>query len=147
MSIQAFLANLNPRTALVDQHGIPTTSYGRQLLVGLWNRTGAGTGIIPKVSPVLIATGSTQADAYAVSFDWNFFGTVPAGTGAIILPLKPGQSIQFFNDDPANNLNVYPPVGAQIDQLAVNSAFALSAGNPLNVECWSQQQFCTFRQG
>lgn len=149
MSIQAFLQNFDPRNPLVDpQTGIPTTNYGRALLLALWNRTGAGTGIVPKVTDVLndgtlTATGATQADAFAVSADWNWFGTVPAGTGALILPLKPGNDIQFYNGG-ANSLKVYPPVGSQIDALAVNAPFVLAAGKLRVFECWSMTQLFSF---
>ena len=139
MSIQSFKASYIPRAPLVDAHGIPTTSYGNFFLLGLWNRTGAGTGIIPKVSPGLTATGGSQLTAYAVTFDWNWFTTVGSGTGAIILPLLPGQTIKFQNSG-LNALSIYPSVGAQIDQLGLNAAYSLGVNDLIEFECWSQTQ-------
>jgi hypothetical protein len=143
MSIQAYSVNWNPRTPLVDNSGIPTTSYGRQLLLGLYNRTGAGNGIIPQVSGLLTATGTNQGSAYAVTDDWNWFGSVPSGSGAIILPLKPGNTIQFYNGDPANALLIYPPSGAQINALGVNQPYSLAISTRIAFECWSLSQFFT----
>lgn len=149
MSIQSFLQNLDPRNPLVDPAtGIPTTNYGRAFLLALWNRTGGGTGIVPRVTDILndgtlTAAGVGQADAFGVTDDWNWFGTVAAGSGAIILPLKPGNDIQFFNGG-ANPLNVYPPVGYQIDALGVNAPFVLAQSKLRVFECWSLTQFFSF---
>lgn len=152
MSIQSFAQNFDPRNPLVDPAtGIPTTNYGRALLLALWNRTGLGTGIVPKVTGadpsgppgLLVAEGTTQADALAVTSDWNWFGTVAIGTGAIIPPLKPGNDIQFQNGG-AHSLNIYPPIGYQIDALAVNAPFVLAAGKLRIFECWSLTQLFSF---
>ena len=37
--------------ALVDQYGIPTIGYGRAFFLGLYNRSGLGTGIVPMLLP------------------------------------------------------------------------------------------------
>lgn len=147
MSIQSFLQNFAPRNPIVDpQTGIPTTDYGQSLLLALWNRTGSGTGIVPKVTDpaaLLVAAGNSQITAFAVTQDWNWFGTVPVGSGALILPLKPGNDIQFFNGG-ANPLNVYPPLGYQIDALGLNQPFSLVAGKLRVFECWALNQLFSF---
>jgi len=143
MSIQSYSANWNPRTPLVDKDGIPTTSYGRQLLLGFFNRTGGGTGIVPKVSPPLQSTGSTQLDALGVAYDWNWFQTVGGGSGAIILPLMPGNDIQFYNGG-GSSLKIYPPFAAQIDALGVNAPYTLGVGSLRIFECWDQTQFFSY---
>ena len=137
MSIQGFSYNYDLRRKLVDQNGVPFQD-GRDLLLALFNRTGAGTGIIPKVSPVpLIATGSTIADALGLVTDWNLIGIVAAGTGVAIPPLKPGNDIEVFNGG-ANALKVYPfSSTAQIDALGNGAAFSLAPGKLRIFQCWT----------
>lgn len=137
MSIQAFGTDfpsgnqpfLDPATGLVDR-------TWRYVLLQLWNRTGQGTGIVPAVSEPLTATGATIADALALTNDWNYFNTVAAGTGCLLLPLKPGNDIQVFNGG-ANALNIYPPTALdQIDALGAGSPYVLNAGKLRIFECW-----------
>lgn len=147
MSIQAFGFNFDVQRTLVDKSGVPTRD-GRDFLLSLFNRTGAGTGIVPKMglsatNNPLVATGSVLADSLQLTADWNLVGTVGAGTGVQILPLKPGNDIQVYNAG-ANNLNVYPPGGSQIDALAINQAFVLAPNKLRIFECWTLTQLYSF---
>ena len=93
MSISKFQAQFQQSGSLVDKNGIPTTAYGRAFLLALYNRTGAGTGIIPVVSAPLTATGTTIADALQLTADWNDIEVGAANTGVAIaaaLNLAPG---------------------------------------------------------
>lgn len=139
MSIQSFAYNYNPSRKLVDGNGVPFQD-GRDFLLALFNRTGAGTGIIPKVTGPLIATGSTIVDSLQLGSDWNLIGTTPLNSGVQLLPLKPGNDIQVFNAG-ANPLNIYPPGGSQIDALAINSPLVLLSGKLRIFECWTLSQF------
>lgn len=147
MSIQKFPAQFLPTAALVDKNGVPTTNYGRGFLLALFNRTGAGTGIVPAVSPPLAATGSTIADALQLTADWNNVQTVGAGTGVAIasaLNLQPGNDIWVFNGG-VNNLDVYPPDAVTIiDALAAGDAFVLAPGKLRCFQCWSAAQFHSY---
>ena len=154
MSIQAFGAQFsagNP-DQIFDKETGRLTARGQSFLLALYNRTGAGTGIVPQVTSstaLLVATGSSITDALGLITDWNNFGTVAGGTGCIIsalLDLQPGNDIQVFNGG-SNNLNVYPPTAAdQIDALGAGRPFVLAPGKLRIFECWSTNpsQFRSF---
>jgi hypothetical protein len=144
MSAQALPTNFPaPKTPLVDKTGAATQD-GRFLLLSLFNRTGAGDGIIPQVSgqsssanpQLLVAAGATQATALLLNDDWNYFGTVGAGLACLLQVTKPGTDSQVFNGG-ANNLNVFPPAGFQIDALGVNNPYVLAPGKLRIFACWS----------
>lgn len=145
MSIQAFGADgPTPQYPLVDPQTGFLTKNGRYLLLQLWNRTGQGTGIVPKVSAALVAAGVTIADALQLTADWNWVATIAAGTGVQILPLKPGNDIEVWNAG-ANNLNVYPPSAAiQIDALGNGAPYVLAPGKFRAFQCWTPTQFLSF---
>lgn len=147
MSIQKFLANFIPTAPLVDSNGIPTINYGRPFLLGLWNRTGAGTGIVPVVSDPLTATGNAIGNALQLQDDWNDVETTPAGSGVAIssaLNLQPGNNIWVFNGG-VNNLNVYPPSAqAQIDALGNGAPYVLVPGKLRCFQCWQSTQFRSY---
>lgn len=138
MSIQAFGSNFNAQqTQLFDPQTGALTINGKNFLLALFNRTGGTTGIVPKVSPPLTATGISIADALPLTTDWNFFGTAAFGAGCIIMPLKPGNDIQVFNGS-ANPVAVYPPdAQSQIDALFAGTAYSLPAGKLRIFECWA----------
>lgn len=148
MSTQKFTAYYVPRSPLVDQHGIPTTAYGNFFLLGLFNRTGAGTGIIPKVSPPLTATGTTIGEALQLIADWNYVTTVPANSGVAIaeaLNLQPGNDIWVFNFG-ANPLNIYPPsASVVIDALGAGAPYVLTGGGGSRCfQCITSTQFSSY---
>lgn len=138
MSIQAFNQDFpQPPTPIIDPATGALTRDGRYLLLALWNRTGKGTGIVPVVSPALVATGASIADALQLTNDWNNLGTVAAGAGCQILPLKPGNDIQVYNGG-ANPLAIYPPSALdQIDALGAGAPYSLAAGKLRIFECWA----------
>lgn len=74
------------------------------------------------------ATGSTQADAFALGFTTNTqFSTVASGTGAILSAnAQAGDWYRVFNNG-ANALLVYPPVGSAINNGATNAGFSVAA--------------------
>ena len=151
MSIQHFQAQFpaGSEAQFFDPKTGTLTRIGQYFMLQMLNRTGAGTGIVPKVSDPLTATGTTLATALELATDWNTFSTVAAGTGCVIstaLDLQPGNDIQVFNGG-ANNLNVYPPTATdQIDALGAGSPFVLAAGKLRIFECWATNpsQFRSF---
>jgi hypothetical protein len=128
MSIQNFPTNFPPpNTPIIDQQGA-MSNPGMAFFRALWNRTGQLNGTFT-TSDVLSSTGTTQATALALISDWNNVTTVTAGSGVLLPALTMGQQIWVFNNDPANNLNVYPPSGASITYQSVNAGI----NNPISV--------------
>ncbi len=80
---------------------------------------------VPSVATGLVATGTVQADALVLTDGWNEVATVAAGTGVVIPDLDTGIASKVWNNDAANALLVYPPVGGQIDALGVDIAYSL----------------------
>jgi hypothetical protein len=96
-----------------------------------------GAGIPPLSATVtsgdcqdnVTATGTTQATAAPVYGDTTVVTTTAASTGVIL------SGPQFTSGDDcivcnlgANALLVYPPLGGQINALAVNAGFSVGAG-------------------
>ena len=73
----------------------------------------------------LTATGTTQADAYPLIGQNNFFSTVASGTGALLNSTwSQGDSQTVYNGG-ANPLTVYPPSTHKINELPTNSGMIL----------------------
>jgi len=127
--IQLFPTNFPPsNTPITDQSG-NMSNAGMSFFRALWNRTGENNGSLYTPADALSSAGTTQADALALNADWNNITTVAPGTGILLPALTAGQMVWIFNNDPANNLNVYPPVGASITYLAVNAG----VNNPVSL--------------
>ena len=79
----------------------------------------------------ITATGAIQSTAYAITKTINFFTTVAAGTGARLPPVASTKctSIKIINEEGANDLQVYPATGEQIDTKAVNDAVEVVVGS------------------
>jgi len=75
------------------------------------------------------ATGSTQATAVSTYADITVVTTAAASTGIIIAgaTFQAGDGLIVHNLG-ANPVLVYPPVGGQINALAVNAGFSVAAG-------------------
>lgn len=143
MSIQSFVRNFFGAGAFVNLQTGALTVDANRFLLALFNRTGMGTGIVPKVSDPLVAAGVAAADALELVADWNLVGTTGAGSGVRILALKPGNDIQVFNAG-VHALNVYPTNNFQIDALGVNQPYVLGPGKLRIFECWTLSQFYSF---
>jgi hypothetical protein len=134
-----------PQTPLVKKDFTATQDL-RFLLLALFNRSG-GADSVPLVTgmpasanqQLLVAAGTTQANALPLTDDWNYFGTVGAGLACLLLIMKPGTDQRVFNGG-ANPLLIFPPSGFQIDALLVNAAFTLAPGKLRIFECWSTSQ-------
>ena len=138
--IQLFPTNFPPsNTPIVDDKGamsIPGMAFFR----ALFNRTGQNNGSIYTPANTLSSTGTTQADALVLTADWNNVTTVSSGTGVILPTLTAGQMVWVFNNDLANNLNVYPPSGASITYQSVTTA----ANSPISLAFASLAAFFYF---
>ena len=130
MSLALYPTNFPPsNTPVTDNKGV-MTNQGMSFFRALWNRTGQLNGTPYAVADNLVATGTTQSDALALVADWNNVTSAPSGTTGVLLPaLTAGQMVWVFNNDPGQNLRVFPPSGASITYQAVNSG----ANNPITV--------------
>ena len=95
------------------------------LLMGSGLSASAARHIVGTTQSGLTATGTTQADALALT-DVNEFTTVASGTGGLIpLGCNRGDDIFVYNIG-ANTLTVYPPVGESINALSANAGFSVA---------------------
>ena len=107
-----------PNTPLIDPKGA-MTNQGMSFFRALWNRTGQLNGTPYAVADNIASGGASQATATVLTADWN---NVTAVGGGVLLPsLTAGQMVWVFNNDPAINLTVWPPVGASITYQSVNA--------------------------
>ena len=83
------------------------------------------------VADGIVALGSNQGDATAISKDINVITTAAAGTGVRLPATTPGLRMTIVNEG-ANAINVYPANGAQINSLATNAAYSLAVGARLD---------------
>jgi hypothetical protein len=100
----------------------------------------AAAAIQGTVANGLVATGTTQATALPLGADNNDFLTVPAGTGALLPAMNPGDDITVYNGG-ANALLIYPPVGGQIKGLGTNAGYSLATTPLCYVVCISPLQY------
>lgn len=75
----------------------------------------------------LVAAGSGQGTATAVSSEVNLFTTVTAGTGAVLVAGLVGTWRKVLNRG-GSALLVYPPVGGVIDGLTAGAPVAIVSG-------------------
>lgn len=82
---------------------------------------GAG-GIQASVS----AAGSSISDATPLVSSTNLVGTVAAGSGVRLPNSEIGDEVLVYNNQVAENLLVYPPSGATINQLSASTGMTLA---------------------
>jgi hypothetical protein len=88
----------------------------------------AATNICGDVATTLTATGTTNADALALSATINQVSTTAASTGVRLMSPESGSGVVVINSG-ANALLVYPSTGAQINALtATTGGFSVAAG-------------------
>jgi hypothetical protein len=145
MSFRSFpYAFITGGTKIINQQdGTPTTNFYKYLLA-LFNRTGAGTGIVPIVSGPLTAAGGSQADALALANDWNNVTAAFAGSGVVMPQMSPGNDISVLNNS-GTPINVYPFPGASINAASQNSPYSLAPGDLALFEVWSTTQIYLVR--
>lgn len=115
---------------------LPMNSFA---LTGL--RAGAAAGESVRYEQVfsagasLTATGTGQSDALTLTAIINQVTTTASGTG-VKVSLGAGAWQMVYNGG-ANPLNVYPPSGATINQLAANAGFTLPVATAAILFCAS----------
>jgi hypothetical protein len=120
----------------VNQQSGNLTPNSYKFELALFNRTGAGTGIVPVVQTGLVAQGNGQSNALLLAADWNRVDTVTSGSGVVMPTLQPGNDISVWNNG-GNNLEVYPFSGAAINGGTVNAGVSLTPGQLAYFQCWT----------
>lgn len=104
----------------------PVAAYGTPIV---WTPEAVvfGTPLLSVLSG-LIATGTDVSTALLLRAWTNLVSSAPPGT-SVLLPVDGivSGTVVVQNDDPVNNLAVRPPPGAQINRLAVDAPFYVSA--------------------
>lgn len=99
-----------------------TTVEWYRFFQGLFNRS--NTGPVSSVAVGQDAVGTTQATALQLTDHWVEVITTPVNSGVMLDGFGEGLESRVFNRG-VNDLNVYPPVGCQIDNLGANIPFTL----------------------
>ena len=87
------------------------------------------------------AAGTVQGDATALTSSVNVVSTVAAGSGVVLYSASvPVDSQKIYNAG-ANQLNVYPPTGFNINSLAANTAISLATNSAIELTCVSTTRF------
>jgi hypothetical protein len=75
----------------------------------------------------IVAAGATQATATPLPATNNYIATAAASTGVILPAGSAADAVLVYNGG-ANAVLVYPPVGANLNNGAVNAGLALPVG-------------------
>jgi hypothetical protein len=86
------------------------------------------------------AAGSTQADATALTVDYNVATTVASSTGVKLPTATAGRRIIIVNKG-ANTLSIYPATGGTIDALSANAAIQVAANGSIELMASSVTQW------
>ncbi len=84
------------------------------------------------VATALTAAGTNQGTALSVTAGVNVFGTVAAGTGAVLNANQTFGVPQVLYNGGANQLTVYPPSGGKINNLATNGSIFLAINTAIS---------------
>ncbi len=103
----------------------------------------SGASVALPASAPILAAGTTQGTATVLSTQVNVVTTVASGAGVLVQASPLDMTITILNRG-ANSLLVYPAVGAQFEDYAVNEAVSLAAGATLHVVMISETQGYVF---
>ncbi len=81
--------------------------------------------VVLDVGTAISAAGTTQTTATQLTNSVNDIGTVAAGAGVVLWTGTAGDSQIVYNRG-ANAVSVYPPNGARINSLPINSPHVLA---------------------
>lgn len=89
------------------------------------------------------AAGTSQTDAKAVTASTIVVTTAAASSGIKLPACEIGDSMNILNLG-ANNVKVYPDVGAQINALGTNTGFLLAPNTACQVRRFSSTRWMAF---
>jgi hypothetical protein len=87
--------------------------------------------LIQSSNPTLVAAGTNQATATALTTQFTVATTVASGTGVIVSTIL-NMKLVILNRG-SNTLLIYPPVGAQFENYGVNSPVSLPVGGSVEL--------------
>ena len=119
--------SVNPSTKIITANGFIgnlTGSASNNLLLSGGTMVG---NIRYFILTHIVAAGSNQSGATALTASLNIVETVSSGTGVALPTPSGGLHVTVVNRG-ANALLVYPPSGCTIDNLAANTAVSLPVG-------------------
>jgi len=91
----------------------------------------------------VVAAGTTQGTATALTTSYNIVTTTPLNSGVTLpTPNFPGWSVTVINKG-ANPLTIYPAVGHTIEALGVNTGYVLAVGGVITFKNSSTTQWWT----
>lgn len=104
----------------------------------------ANKAVIDKITTGISAAGATQGTATALANIVNVVSTSAAGANGVVLPTAvAGAGYYVFNDDSADNVLVYPPVGGEINRLGTNVSITLTPGQGAHFKAWTTVDYFT----
>ena len=77
------------------------------------------------INTAVLAAGTTQGTATAISAAINYISTAAANSGVILPQGQPGDEIEIFNGG-VGACYVYPPTSARINALSLNAGAVLA---------------------
>lgn len=102
----------------------------RKLHAGVWD----ALDDVSPLNPPLVATGTDIIGAFPLIYGYNYISTVPSGTGVKLYQDSRLGDSQIVHNAGANALNVYPPLGQQFFNLAVNAPFVVAPNLKVNFQ-------------
>lgn len=93
---------------------------------GLWPEMARAVNV-GEQSLALTSAGTTQADAYAITKDFSWFGTVASSSGAVLPDTAEVGDVFMGVNAGANALSLYPPVGGNANGNTTNAAVSVAS--------------------
>ena len=139
---------VHPNTpSFIGKYNAPALNYPywlRQLIQVPFFSLGFGPDLPYSVALGITAAGTTQGTATSLTAQDNQVTGSSASSvpynGVIITITQQGVPTAVHNYSP-NPINVYPPVGAQINNLGVNVSYLIYAGSSMDFRCLSATQY------
>ncbi len=103
-----------PLAARIEGFGLPSSASAR---------------IAGDVQRNVTAAGTTQSDAYQLSYGETYVATTPSGSGVKLAKMSVVGDSHIVYNYGANTLSVYPPLGDTIAGLTINQAVSLPASS------------------
>lgn len=104
---------------------------------------GGARGICGQINDSISAAGTTQGTATALTTSINVITTAAANSGVILPNPRGGSELDILNIG-ANQCIVYPPTGAQINNLSANAGFTLAPNTAVKVKKFSALRWMGF---
>ena len=143
---QANITSVGTLTTVSVSGNANIGNIGTGIITASGNITGANiivtTNYIHSVATAISAAGTVQANATAITKDYNVVSTVSSGQGVVLPTAVAGMRFTVLNTS-ANALLVYPAVNGIINSLAANAAFSMAASGRLDFLATTTTQWYT----